>query len=227
MGDYELQRSCRVLGCGAPAASRFAAYCSVHKVRLRRHGAVDQRGITKAALAPYLKRVRARIRKNEHNPAWVALDDRWRAIVDHARGIEAAYFAGRPGRRDERLAAHEAVKLGDDVPARAVVETVLAAVMMLEMEPNRFRTDRAFRTQLVRRVRALTDMNFGERYDHVSGRVKRAYRELPPRATAIMGQWLAEALGGAGLHVARLELREMEEKASERERLYKALRELS
>jgi hypothetical protein len=142
--------------------------------------------------------VRARIKKNEHSPAWVALDDRWRAIVDRAQQIEAAYFAGRPGQRDERQAAHEVVKLGRDVPSRAVVETVCAVVMMLEMEPARFRTDSGFRTQLVRRVRALTDMNFGEHYNHKTGKVKRVYRDLPPRATAILGQWLADALGGAG-----------------------------
>jgi hypothetical protein len=119
------------------------------------------------------------------------------------------------------------VKLGEDVSPRAVVETVFAVVMMLEMEPHRFRTDEGFRTQLVRRVRALTDVNFGEHYNHKTGRVKRVYRDLPPRATAIMGQWLADALGGAGLHVARLEWKEMEEKAIEREELHKALRELS
>jgi hypothetical protein len=188
---------------------------------------VDQRGITKAAIEPYLKRVRARIKKNEHSSAWVALDDRWRAIVERAQQIEATYFAGRPGNRDERQAAHEVVKLGGDVAARSVVEIVFAVVMMLEAEPQRFRSDQGFRTQLVRRVRALTDVNFGEHYNHKTAKVKRVYRDLPPRATAIMGQWLAEALGGAGLHVARLERSEMEQKASEREELHKALRELS
>lgn len=221
-----MNRICRVRGCGIPAASRFAAHCSVHKARIRRHGAADQQGITKADLAPYLKRVRSRIEKNQSNPAWVTLDDRWRTIVGRARQIEAAFFAGRPGRRDERQAAHEVVKLADDVEARAVVEMVLAVVVMLEMEPRRFRTDASFRTQLVRRVRALTDMNFGERYHHATGKVKRVYRDLAPRATAILGQWLVEALGGAGLHVAQLERREMEQTAQEQEALRAALREL-
>jgi hypothetical protein len=221
-----MNRTCRVRGCGLPAASRFAAHCTVHKARIRRHGAADQQGITKADLAPHLKRVRSRIEKNQHNPAWITLDARWSAIVDRARQIETAYFAGRPGHRDERQAAHEVAKLAADVEPRAVVETVLAVVMMLEMEPRRFRTDAAFRTQLVRRVRALTDVNFGERYHHATGRVKRVYRDLSPRAAAILGQWLVEALGGAGMHVAQLERREMEQKAQEQEAFRAALREL-
>jgi hypothetical protein len=218
---------CRVPGCGQPAASRFAAYCSVHKARMRRHGAVDQQGVSKADLAPYLKRVRARINKNEYSPVWTTLDARWRAVEDHAEQLLAAYYAGRPGPRDERQAAHEVRKLAADVEARAVVETALAVVMMMEMEPRRFRTDAAFRSQLVRRVRALTDVNFGERYDHHTGRVKRVYRDLAPRASAILGQWLVETLGSAGLHVARLERKEMEEKAQEREAFHTALRELA
>ena len=194
---------------------------------MRRHGAVDQQGITKSDLAPYLKRVRARVKKNEHSPAWTTLDDRWRAVEDNARQILAAYFAGRPGRRDERQAAHEVVKLADDVGARTVVETALAMVMMMEMEPRRFRTDAAFRAQLVRRVRSLTDMNFGERYHHPTGKVKRVYRDLAPRAAVILGQWLVETLGSAGLHVARLERRDTEQKMQEQEAFHAALRELT
>jgi hypothetical protein len=107
-----------------------------------------------------------------------------------------------------------------------VVETALAMFMLQELEPRRFRSDEAFRTQLVRRVRGLTEVNAGEYYDHASGKTKRAYRELTPRATAVLGLWLAEAFGGAGLHLARLELTEWEKKNEERRELHKALSEL-
>ena len=69
---------------------------------------------------------------------------------------------------------------------------------MQEMEPARFRSDKAFWLQLARRVRGLTDMNYGEGWDNTRQRVRRSYRELTPRASLLLGQWLAETLGVAG-----------------------------
>src|SRR5689334_8029669 len=69
-----MDRTCLVQGCCAPAASRYAAYCPPHRTALRRHGAVDQKAITKAQLKPYLKLVRKRFEKNPENVAWVTLD---------------------------------------------------------------------------------------------------------------------------------------------------------
>jgi hypothetical protein len=146
--------------------------------------------------------------------------------VDHAREVARVQLSGRPGSRNERRAAHEVTKLAEDVPPRQVVETVLAVIMMLELEPRRFRTDRAFKTQLVRLVRAQTDVKFGEKWDSATSKVKRWYKELPPKATAIMGQWLIDALGAAALRVARLERTEMEQAAGEKQALQKALSEL-
>jgi len=64
------------------AASRFAAYCEPHRATLRRHGAVDQKAITKAHIKTYLKLAKARIAKNPGSEAWTTLDARWRALVD-------------------------------------------------------------------------------------------------------------------------------------------------
>jgi hypothetical protein len=164
--------------------------------------------------------------KNPESPAWGHLDDRWRTLVGHAQGILAGYRQGRAGPRHERIAAQEVVKLADAVEPRQVVETALAMFLMQELDPRRFRSDQAFRTQLVRRIRGLTDLNAGEYYDHTSGKTKRAYRDLPPRATAVLGLWLAEAFGAAGLHLARLELAEQEKTSKERQELHKALSEL-
>jgi hypothetical protein len=218
---------CRASGCRRPTASRFSHYCSAHRSRARRHGDVEQKSVTTAELKPYLKRVRTRIKKNANNPVWTILESRWRALLDYARGVLAAHSAGRPGSRYERSAAREIVKLGDEVEVHRVVETALAMVMMLEFEPGKFASDRAFRTQLVRRVRALTDINFGESYQHSTGKVRRYYRELPPRATNIMAGWLIDLMGAAGLHVARLEKSEMERVANEKRVFHQALSELS
>ena len=164
-----MNRPCRAPGCSSPAASSFAAFCSPHRSAFRRHGAPDQRAITKAQLKPYLKLVKARMAKNPDSPAWVTLDERWRALEDIARGIVAASPKGRAGSRYERAAAYEVIKLADDVKPRQVVEVATAMVMMWEMEPRQFRSDRAFWIQLARRVRGVTDMNFGERWDNAAG----------------------------------------------------------
>src|SRR6478735_9401481 len=100
-----MTRTCRAPGCRAPAASSFAVYCHSHKRNLRRHGAVDQNAITKTQLKPYLKLVRERISKNPDSPAWVTLDSRWRALVDHAQGLLAQFSRGRAMSRFEITAA--------------------------------------------------------------------------------------------------------------------------
>lgn len=99
-------------------------------------------------------------------------------------------------------------------------------VLMRELDPRHFLSDRAFWVQLGRRVRGLTDVNFGERYVHATGKVKRCYRELTPRATVILGHWLAEMLGIGGLHLARLEREDQEQRTRERQELHQALNEL-
>jgi hypothetical protein len=177
-------------------------------------------------LAPYLKMVKARIGRNAENLAWVTLDERWRALVDHAHGILARYASGKAGVRFERIAAQEVVKLAKEVEARAVVEVTAAMVVMQEFEPRAFRSDAAFWLQLTRRVRSLTDVHFGESWDNKRQRVRRHYRELSPKAAVIMGRWLAETLGVGGQHIARVELAEREKKAREQGDLHEALRKL-
>jgi hypothetical protein len=102
----------------------------------------------------------------------------------------------------------------------------MAMYVMLEFEPHRFRSDHAFTVQLVRRLRALTERNVGRYYDHASGKTKRVYRDMPPRATAILGRWVIEALGIAGAWTARLERNELDATREERHALKTALAEL-
>jgi hypothetical protein len=61
----------------------------------------------------------------------------------------------------KRTAAFELVKLSNAVEARAVLKTVLAMFLMQDQEPRKFRSDNAFLTQMVRRVRGLTKVNAG------------------------------------------------------------------
>jgi hypothetical protein len=202
---------CRAPGCESPTTSRYSVYCSRHQSRLRRQGDVAQEAISKAELTTYLKRVKQRIAKNPESPAWGQLGARWLAVVEHAKGVVAAFRAGKAGARYVRKAAEEVLKVAETATPRDVIEIVLAMSMMEELDGRRFRSDPGFRFQLVRRVRALADVSAGRRYDHRSGKVRRVYRELTPRAVATIGQWLADMIGGAGIHLARLEVRDIEE----------------
>jgi hypothetical protein len=79
--------------------------------------------------------------------------------------------------RHEVQACDAIVKVAESVEAAAVVETALAMYVMLEMAPRRFLSDDAFRFQLVRRIRGLTEVNAGEWYGHKTGKTKRAYKD--------------------------------------------------
>jgi hypothetical protein len=127
----------------------------------------------------------------------------------------------------ERIAAQGVMKLADAVPPREIVETTLALFVMQELQPRSFRSDRAFRTQLVRRVRGLTDVNAGSWFDNQTGKTKRAYKELTPRAAMVLGQWLAGAFGGVGLHLAKLEQAEYDKKQQEQRAFHASLSQLT
>jgi hypothetical protein len=52
-------------------------------------------------------------------------------------------------------------------------------------DPRRFRSDTAYRFQLVRRTRALADVNAGLRYDHRSNKVRRVSMTYIAKTTSI------------------------------------------
>ena len=217
---------CRVSGCRR-RTSRWGAYCNTHKSRDRRHGDPNQQTITAADLKPYLKAVRARIERNEGRPLWPLLDQRWNALLDHCRGYLAMCERGVPFQKDHRTACYQLTRLAEYGEPRAVVETVLAMYMLLDQDPRRFRSDRSFRFQLVRRVRGLSDVNAGEYYDHHSGKVKRVYRDLAPRAAEQFAKLVIDALGLAGVHLAGLERQQAEQKKVVVQNYHEALRQIT
>lgn len=209
-------RPCIAPHCGQLASSKYSRHCDLHKARLRRHGDPEQRGVTKAELAPYAQLVRQKIADNENNAAWGKLDARWSALVGEARGIAAARLSGRAGVSWGVSAAHEIVRLSRKVTPRDVLVTVTAMVLMQETEARRFKSDRAFRTQVVRRVRGLTEANATEHLDRTTNRVRRTYSELAPRASAVMADWLLDTFGIGSVHIARKVREDREEKARAR-----------
>ena len=92
-----MPRLCRALGCDSPTTSRFSVHCARHQSRLRRQGDVAQEAVSKADLKVHLKQVRQRIERNSDSAAWAQLEARWTAIVEHAKGVVAAFQSGKAG----------------------------------------------------------------------------------------------------------------------------------
>jgi hypothetical protein len=199
---------CRVPYCTGPT-SRFGTHCYTHRARQRRHGHPLQRAVTKAELAHYVAFVRKRKARNPASPFWKVVEGRWAGLVEHARGVTGEFYSGRPMIRHEVQACDAVVKIAENVEPDVVVETALAMYVMLEMDPRRFLSDDAFRWQLVRRLRGLTEVNAGEWYDHKTGKTKRAYRDLSPRTTAIMARLLVQTFGAPGVMLAKKEAEDL------------------
>ena len=221
-----MSHECRVAGCPGTATSGFSPYCRAHKAALRRHGHPEQSGVTAGELRPYLLRVRRRIERNHNSPVWTQLEANWLAVSEHARAVLCAFERGTAGPGYERSAAFEIDKISSAAKPRQVVEVVLAVFLMQGLDPRRFRSDAAFRFQLARRVRALADVHAATMYDHGKGGVRRIYRELAPRAVAVLGQWLAEMSAGAGIRIAALELDDERKQQEQRRTFAAALGEL-
>jgi hypothetical protein len=216
------ERTCRVPRCGHPAASAYSHYCRRHKSTLRRQGATQQTSIRKSELRPYLKAVSDRVARNPDSPLWPELERIWDGIASDARATSER----RVGNRYERSAAREVLNIAADAAPHDIVRTALAMFIMWRDKPGRFSTDAAFRMQLARRVRALSSRHRGSVYDHSTGRQRPIYREMTPKAGAILGHRLALGFGLAGLQLAELEARERQAKEKTRTTIIEAIREL-
>lgn len=217
-----MHQICKAPGCNAQSSSQYGQYCNSHRAQLRRHGAVGQRAVTKADLKLYRALVSARLEKNNDKPLLTQLEARWQAVITYAESVREE-ARGKSMIRYRREAAIEMLKIGKNVQARDVIETVIAMYVMQDQEPRRFKSDQAFRTQLVRRVRGLTRLNADAWTDAKTGKRKLVYRDLAPGTVTIFSQWLAEALGAAGVHFATLERRDHERKQQELKDFHQAL----
>ncbi|RST88321.1 hypothetical protein EJC49_01075 [Aquibium carbonis] len=217
-----MKRICKATGCGLETSTPFSPLCRSHRARLRRHGDIEQKGITKADLLPFIERVDKRREKNPESPLWEHLEARWATIVRHAKAVVADFNSGRALNKYEVEAAREALAISRDATAREVVDAALGMYLMQGLEPLRFRSDEAFWTQLVRRVRGIASRSSGKTIN-AKGTVRPLYREMPPRTSLVLQGWLKEAFGAAGLRLVQLEEQEAEAEREERREYRKAL----
>ncbi|MBN3790439.1 hypothetical protein [Burkholderia sp. Ac-20353] len=180
-------------------------------------------GVEAGELKPYRQRIANRIKRNTDSPVWGMLRANWAALADHSRASQARMYQGEPHNRSEARAHHEVIKLADNVETDEIASVVLALYLLQHERPARFPSDEAFMFQLVRRVMRLTDVNVGVSHNSRTGRAVRVYRDLPPRVTRRLGEWLVEVYGRAGLYIAGLETAEMDRAAAQTAKLNEAL----
>jgi hypothetical protein len=156
-------------------------------------------------LKPYIELVRKRFQANPDSNAMAETEKRWFDLIRQCQSVVVSYYQGHPSQRNRREASQELIKIAEEVSTVDVIETVLAMYLLADSDPRRFRSDEAFLYQVVRRVRALTEVNVGRWYDYKTQRNKRVYRDLTPKTTQQMGTMLISTLGVAGLCMARLE----------------------
>ncbi|GJD92982.1 hypothetical protein [Methylobacterium iners] len=219
-----MHKWCHSPGCSERAATRYGNYCSKHASAKRRHGDSLQKGVTKSDLKPYIELIQERRAKHPEKKAWISMEERWKAQVEICVGIANDHG---PMNKYKRIAAKEIVKVGHNVEHKTVVDTVLAMYLLQELESRRFRSDLAFWTQLVRRVRGLTELNSGMWVDPKTLRRKTAAMELCPRAAEAMVFYIKQALGVCGLWLAAFERKEEERRRQDALNFFAELKELA
>ena len=220
-----MTKRCAALHCAEPVAG-YSTLCESHKRTLRRHGHALQKGITVLELKPFQDRIAARRAKNPANPTWDLLRGRWEALAGHAKATLDAYAHGSPAISYERQTAEQLGTLRTTVPVEVVIDTALAMFLLWEQSPHRFMSDKAFNFQLARRVRGLAEANSTSRYNAKEGRIKRTYKDTPPRVLDCLAESLKVAFGVAGMRLAELERLDEQKLADKKLELSAALKEL-
>ena len=221
-----MTKRCAALHCAEPVAG-YSTLCESHKRTLQRHGHALQKGITVLELKPFQDRIQARRAKNPTNPTWELLRGRWEALTAHAKATLDAYSNGSPAISYERQTAEQLGTLRSTVPVDVVIDTALAMFLLWEQSPHRFLSDKAFNFQLARRVRGLAEANSGSHYSAKEGRIKRTYKDTPPRVLDCLAESLKVAFGVAGLRLAELERLDEQKLADKKLELTAALKEMT
>ena len=187
-----MNRTCKVSGCSKPARSPQGTMCEAHRQRWRRHGDPKQQAVSKHDIEPFVKQVRATIEKDSSGRIEAGLNKLRGLLEAHARSVIAE--SKRGAMSGYRLkAAHEMLRVLQNVDAVTCACVIAATYLLQEQNPRRFTSDRGFSFQLVRRFRALTDLNAGTYYNNKTGKVHRVYRDLPAQVTELISRTLIHA----------------------------------
>lgn len=178
--------------CNNVASGRFGSLCAQHSQRKRRHGDARQDSIRATEIKPYVERVHKIVERDTTGKIVAGLTKLVEILKDHCTGITSDYDHGRPMIGHKVQAAKEMLTVFRDFGPVQVGSVVAGMYLFMDEEPRRFASDRGFTFELVRRFRSMSDANIGFYGNEDSGKVKRAYKEIPPRTIGQLGYTLVE-----------------------------------
>jgi hypothetical protein len=183
------ERMCATPGCTRRVKGKYSKYCEQHSKALSRHGDPRQIGIKKHELKPFIQQVRHIIKKDKTakieaglNKIRNLLEDTINNVLDNALGMYSY----------KRKALLELQKVIRDATAIDLGATIGALYLLREWCPRSFKSDNAFWFQLARQVRRLSPMGVGSYYNEAKGNTTTVYKDIPPKVTAIIGQYIVE-----------------------------------
>lgn len=201
-------KQCNIAGCGK-AATGYSTLCSHHRKTKARHGHPLQAALRRRELQPYEKAVRQWLDSRSGPDAWAILSDRWEAAVAKASVYCERVGHRRPFQRNLLHASTTIVRVDQEGNGRDAIVRLLALGYLHHADPRRFRSDEAFRFQVARQFRALTDVNVGVHWDHRTGKTKRVYRDTSPKTLRALWSLLSEtSLLALGAQIGEADLKE-------------------
>lgn len=189
---------CILPDCGRPTTGR-SNKCNAHKLTLRRHGHPEQVAIKATEYGPYRDTIQRLWHAEELAPFWAVVKARWGRCLQSAEAAIGDYSRGVALSRHAVRAAEELVKLNRNVPLEKLACLALALYMLEVDQPRRFKSDDAFRFQLVRKVRGLDELAVGKTWNHKRRKMRRVYRDLPPRVVRLLHEYLLATFGEAAV----------------------------
>lgn len=215
--------NCRHSGC-ARRVSGYSAFCAKHAQRKRRHGHVDQCGITTEHLRPHVDLVRSYVARHGGEESWAKLEAALNVVAKDAAGVVAESTSGRPFHFAHAAAAAELVRVVQTADPRAIIETVAAMTILQQREPGLFQCDEAFWVQTARRFRGLSPATKQRHYSRAAERVKTHSRDPRLDVAVRLGKLLCSTLGVIGTRISDGENAEHNRRATALQDAYATLR---
>ncbi len=181
-------RQCSV--CNNAASGQFGSLCAQHSQRKRRHGDPQQESIRAAEIKPCVVRVQKIIERDGSGKIVAGLDKLVEILKDYCGGIVSDSEHGRPVNQHGVQAAREMLTVFQDFSPAQCASVVAGMHLYWHEYPHRFSSDRGFTFEMVRMFRSMSDANIGFDESAASGKVKRAYKEIPPRTIGQLGYTL-------------------------------------
>lgn len=203
-------KECSVQGCTKPAGNQFGAMCEQHRQRQRRHGDARQESIRATEIKPCVERVEKIVERDKSGKISAGLDKLVEILTDYCEGIVSDFEHGRPMNQHKVQAAREILTVFREFSPLQCAGVVAGMHLYMHENPHRFSTDRGFTFELVRQFRSISDANVGFYDKSGSGKVKRAYKEIPPRTIGQLGYILVDGYKTFVALVRRHEIRQAE-----------------